>query len=43
MCDLYGKIQVKGFLGYLIKQYVFFRYKFSLLRFLRLGYRKMRC
>ncbi|MDD2837866.1 MAG: NAD(P)/FAD-dependent oxidoreductase [Sulfuricurvum sp.] len=36
--DLYGKIALKGLLGYLIKQFVFFRYRFPLLKYLRNGY-----
>ena len=41
VCDLYGIIQVKGFLGYLIKQYVFFRYKLPLLKYINNGYSKL--
>jgi len=41
VCDLYGLVKVKGFIGYLIKQYVFFRYKLPLLRFIKKGYNKL--
>jgi len=41
VCDLYGIIQVKGFIGYLIKQYVFFRYKLPLLKYIKNGYSKL--
>ena len=41
VCDLYGMIQVKGLLGYLIKQYVFFMYKFPLLKYIKNGYNKL--
>ncbi|MEA3512847.1 MAG: FAD-dependent oxidoreductase [Campylobacterota bacterium] len=39
VCDLYGVVKVKGFLGYLIKQYVFFRYKLPLLKYIKNGYK----
>ena len=38
VCDLYGLVQVKGFIGYFIKQYVFFRYRLPLLRYIKNGY-----
>ena len=41
VCDLYGLIQIKGFIGYLIKQYVFFRYKLPLLKYIKNGYSKL--
>ncbi|MEA3552961.1 MAG: FAD-dependent oxidoreductase [Campylobacterota bacterium] len=41
VCDLYGIIQIKGFIGYLIKQYVFFRYKLPLLKYIKNGYSKL--
>ncbi len=41
VCDLYGILKVRGFIGYLIKQYVFFRYKFPLLKFVKKGYGKL--
>lgn len=41
VCDLYGVIQVKGFIGYIIKQYVFLRYRWSLLKFIKNGYDKL--
>lgn len=40
--DLYGKIAVKGFIGYLIKQFIFFQYRFPLLKHLKKGYAKIR-
>lgn len=42
VCDLYGIVKVKGFIGYLIKQYVFFRYKFPLLQIVKKGYEKLK-
>ncbi|MEA3352888.1 MAG: hypothetical protein U9Q33_03590 [Campylobacterota bacterium] len=39
--DLYGIVKVKGFTGYLIKQYVFLRYKLPLLRYIKKGYSKL--
>lgn len=42
VCDLYGIVKVKGFIGYLIKQYVFFRYKLPLLRYIKKGYEKIK-
>jgi NADH dehydrogenase len=41
VCDLYGLVQVKGFIGHLIKQYVFFRYKLPLLQYIKKGYHKL--
>jgi len=41
VCDLYGVVKVKGFIGYLIKQYVFLRYKLPLLKIMKNGYRKL--
>ncbi len=41
VCDLYGLIQVKGFIGWFIKQYVFIRYKLSLLSIIKNGYNKV--
>ncbi|MGM0534035.1 MAG: NAD(P)/FAD-dependent oxidoreductase [Campylobacterota bacterium] len=41
-CDLYGKVFLGGFLGHLIKHYVFWRYKFPLQRISRRGYRKLK-
>jgi len=41
VCDLYGIIKVKGLLGYLVKQYVFFRYKLPLLQYIKKGYNKL--
>ena len=42
VCDLYGIVKVKGFLGYFIKQYVFFRYKLPLLKYIKYGYEKLK-
>lgn len=42
VCDLFGVIKVKGFIGYLIKQYVFFRYRFPLIKYIKKGYAKFR-
>ncbi|MEA3353841.1 MAG: FAD-dependent oxidoreductase [Campylobacterota bacterium] len=42
VCDLYGIVKVKGFIGYLIKQYVFFRYKLPLLKYIKNGYSKLK-
>ncbi|MEA3290578.1 MAG: FAD-dependent oxidoreductase [Campylobacterota bacterium] len=42
VCDLYGVVKVKGFIGYLIKQYVFFRYKLPLLKYIKKGYSKLK-
>ena len=39
-CDLFGKIFISGFLGYLLKEFVFLRYKLPLQRISRLGYKK---
>lgn len=41
VCDLYGLVQVKGFIGYFIKQYVFFRYRLPLLKYIKNGYNKL--
>ncbi len=41
VCDLYGLVQVKGFIGHCIKQYVFIRYKFPLLQYIKKGYNKL--
>ncbi|MEA3499067.1 MAG: FAD-dependent oxidoreductase [Campylobacterota bacterium] len=41
VCDLYGIVKVKGFIGWFIKQYVFFRYKLSLLSIIKNGYSKL--
>jgi len=41
VCDLYGLVQVKGFIGHLIKQYVFFRYKLPLIQYIKKGYNKL--
>lgn len=41
VCDLYGLVQVKGFIGHLIKQYVFFRYKLPLIQYIKKGYHKL--
>ncbi|VAY88131.1 NADH dehydrogenase [hydrothermal vent metagenome] len=41
VCDLYGVVRIKGFLGYLIKQYVFLRYKLPLLKYIKNGYKKL--
>ena len=41
VCDLYGIVKVKGFLGYIIKQYVFLRYRWPLLKFIKNGYNKL--
>jgi len=41
VCDLYGLIQVRGFIGHFIKQYVFFRYKLPLLQYIKKGYNKL--
>ncbi len=41
VCDLYGILKVKGFIGYAIKQYVFIRYKLPLLKFVKKGYQKL--
>lgn len=41
VCDLYGLVQVQGFIGHLIKQYVFFRYKLPLLQYIKKGYNKL--
>ncbi|MEA2049452.1 MAG: NAD(P)/FAD-dependent oxidoreductase [Campylobacterota bacterium] len=42
VCDLYGLVQVKGFLGYCVKQYVFLRYKIPLLKYIKVGYEKLK-
>ena len=41
VCDLYGIVKVKGFIGHCIKQYVFLRYKFPLLQYIKKGYNKL--
>lgn len=41
VCDLYGVVKVQGFIGHLIKQYVFFRYKLPLLQYIKKGYHKL--
>ncbi len=41
VCDLYGIVQVKGFIGYLIKQFVFLRYKLPLLQIIKNGHKKL--
>jgi NADH dehydrogenase len=41
VCNLYDKINVKGFIGYLIKQYVFYRYKLPLQKISYKGYKKL--
>ena len=41
VCDLYGIVQVQGFIGYLIKQFVFLRYKLPLLRIIKNGHKKL--
>ena len=41
VCDLFGKIFVNGFLGYLLKEFVFLRYKLPLQKISRLGYKKL--
>lgn len=41
VCNLYDKVNVKGFIGYLIKQYVFYRYKLPLQTISRHGYKKL--
>lgn len=41
VCDLFGIIKVKGLLAYIIKQYVFFIYKFPLLKYIKKGYTKL--
>lgn len=41
VCDLYGLLQVQGFIGHLIKQYVFFRYKLPLIQYIKKGYNKL--
>jgi len=38
VCDLYGLIHVQGFIGWFIKQYVFFRYRLPLLKYIKNGY-----
>jgi len=42
VCNLYNKINLKGFIGYLIKQYVFYRYKLPLQQISRNGYKKFK-
>jgi len=42
VCDLYGIVKAKGFLGHFIKQYVFFRYKLPLLKYIKNGYSKLK-
>jgi len=42
VCNLYNKINLKGFIGYLIKQYVFYRYKIPLQQISRNGYKKLK-
>ena len=43
-CNLYDKINVSGPLGYLIKQYVFYRYKLPLQKISQRGYKRLqRC
>ncbi len=39
VCDIYGIFQVEGFLAYLIKKYVFLRYRLPLLRYINAGYK----
>lgn len=39
-CDLYGKVQISGLLGYIIKHFVFLRYKVPLLKYIHKGYEK---
>lgn len=41
VCDLYGIVQIKGFIGYLIKQFVFLRYKLPLLQIIKNGHKKL--
>lgn len=41
VCNLYDKVNVKGFIGYLIKQYVFWRYKLPLQKISYSGYKKL--
>lgn len=41
VCDLFGKVFVNGFLGYLLKEFVFLRYKLPLQRISRNGYKKL--
>lgn len=41
VCDLYGLLQVQGFIGHCIKQYVFLRYKLPLLQYIKKGYHKL--
>lgn len=41
VCDLYGIVKVKGLIGYLIKQYVFLRYKLPLVKIVKKGYNKL--
>jgi NADH dehydrogenase len=42
VCDLYGVLKLQGYLAYLIKQYVFFSYKFPLIKYIKKGYNKLR-
>ncbi|QOG11454.1 NAD(P)/FAD-dependent oxidoreductase [Arcobacter sp. FWKO B] len=37
VCDLYGVVKLKGFIAYLIKQFVFITYKIPLLHFIKKG------
>ncbi|MGM0623910.1 MAG: NAD(P)/FAD-dependent oxidoreductase [Campylobacterota bacterium] len=41
-CNLYDKVHVSGFIGYLIKQYVFYRYKLPLQKISQIGYAKLK-
>ncbi len=41
VCDLYGVIKFKGYLAYMVKQFVFFSYRFSLLKYIKNGYKKL--
>ena len=41
VCDLFGKVFVNGFLGYLLKEFVFLRYRLPLQRISKQGYKKL--
>ena len=40
--DLYGIVQIKGILAYLIKKYVFSSYREPLLKLIKIGYSRLK-
>lgn len=39
VCDIYGMFQIEGFMAYLIKKYLFLRYRWPLLKYIKAGYK----